>query len=248
MPRTVNVLSRTTLVTLAALVTALVIILAQSPLWLDAVPLTFKVIVVSVAVLSFFRPQDGLLVVAGLSAIGLVAGRLIDSVARGSEPLVLAFLVGWFLGVWRPRDRRQWSFTSLHLPVVLFGLVPTVNIESDDRQCLGAGWGVSEHRPAGDFRWIIGTTGEVWLPLRHLRDHRLTLSGWPLGGDEVQRLRVLVNGELLVETVVMQGEGSWVFRVGEDVLRRGLNQVRLHLAWANPPSDADRRALSAAFS
>ena len=107
MPRTVNVLSRTTLVTLAALVTALVIILAQSPLWLDAVPLTFKVIVVSVAVLSFFRPQDGLLVVAGLSAIGLVAGRLIDSVARGSEPLVLAFLVGWFLGVWRPRDRRE---------------------------------------------------------------------------------------------------------------------------------------------
>lgn len=75
----------------------------------------------------------------------------------------------------------------------------------------------------------------------------MTLSGWPLGGDEVQRLRVSVNGELLAETVVMQGEGSWVFRVGEDVLRRGLNQVRLHLAWANPPSDADRRALSAAF-
>ena len=123
MLRAVNVLSRTTLVTLAALVTALVIILAQSPLWLDAVPLTFKVFVVSVAVLSFFRPQDGLLVVAGLSAIGLVAGRLIDSVARGSETLVLAFLVGWFLSVWRPRDRRQWSFTSLHLPVVLFGLV-----------------------------------------------------------------------------------------------------------------------------
>ena len=127
------------------------------------------------------------------------------------------------------------------------GLVPTVNIGSDDRRYLGAGWGVSEHRPAGDFRWIIGTTGEVWLPLRHLRDHRLTLSGWPLGGDEVQRLRVSVNGELLAETVVMQGEGSWVFRVGEDVLRRGLNQVQLHLAWANPPSDADRRALSAAF-
>ena len=128
------------------------------------------------------------------------------------------------------------------------GLAPRVDIGADDRRYLGTGWGTPEQRPTGSFRWIIGTAGEVWLPLRHLRDHRLTLSGWPLEGDEIQRLRVSVNGELLAETVVMRGEGTWAFRVGEDVLRRGLNQVRLHLAWANPPSDADRRALSAAFS
>ena len=127
------------------------------------------------------------------------------------------------------------------------GLAPAVDIGADDRRYLGAGWGAPEERPAGSFRWVIGTTGEVWLPLRHERDHRLTLSGWPLDGDEAQRLQVSVNGMLLDETVVMQGAGTWVFRVGEDVLRRGLNQVRLHLAWANP-SDADRRALSAAFS
>lgn len=59
----------------------------------------------------------------GLSAVGLVASRFIDSPARGSEALVLAFLAGWFLRSWRTKDRNQWSFGSLLLPVALFGLV-----------------------------------------------------------------------------------------------------------------------------
>lgn len=132
------------------------------------------------------------------------------------------------------------------------GLTPTVNVGSGDREFLGAGWGSPEQRPGArgfgrSFRWIVGTSGEIWLPLRHMRDHRLNLSGWPLGGDETQRLRVSVNGELLGETAIMQREGAWQFHIGEDQLRHGLNRVQLHLARANPPSDADRRALSAAF-
>ena len=114
-------LSRTTLVALVTVVTALLGLLAQSPFWLDAVPWVFKLVVVSLVVLSFFRPHDGLLVVAGLSALGLTAGRFIDSPARGSEALVLGFLVGWLLG-WT-RDRRRWSGGSLNLPVLLFSLV-----------------------------------------------------------------------------------------------------------------------------
>ena len=118
-----DVLTRITVVPLAGLLTALVILLAQSPLWLDAVPFVFKAAVVAVAALAFFRPQDGLLLVGGLSAVGLVASRFIDSPARGSEALVLAFLAGWFLRSWRTKDRNQWSFGSLLLPVALFGLV-----------------------------------------------------------------------------------------------------------------------------
>ena len=76
-----------------------------------------------------------------------------------------------------------------------------------------------------------------------MRDHQLTLAG-----DEIQRLRVSVNGDLLSDTVGMEREGTWRFRVHEDMLRPGLNRFRLHLARANPPSDADRRPLSAAFS
>ena len=57
-------LSRTTLVALGTVATALLGLLAQSPFWLDAVPWVFKLVVVSLVVLSFFRPHDGLLVVA----------------------------------------------------------------------------------------------------------------------------------------------------------------------------------------
>ena len=60
-----DVLTRITVVPLAGLLTALVILLAQSPLWLDAVPFVFKAAVVAVAALAFFRPQDGLLLVGG---------------------------------------------------------------------------------------------------------------------------------------------------------------------------------------
>ncbi len=119
MLRALDVLSRTALAALGAVVLASMILLAQSPFWMDSVPWAFKLAVVSVAVLAFVRPHDGLLVVAGLSTLGLVAGRLLDSPARGSEALVLAFLAGWLL---RTRDRSR-SGGSLSLPVVLFGLV-----------------------------------------------------------------------------------------------------------------------------
>ena len=146
-------------------------------------------------------------------------------------------LAGFFYGV-----------VDGHFMLDSYGLNPTVNVGADDRRYVGAGWGSPERRSAGGFRWVIGTSSDVWLPLRYMRDHHLTVSGWPLSGDAIQRLRVSVNGELLNETVVMEREGTWRFRVDEDVLRPGLNRFRLHLAWAKAPSDADRRPLSAAFS
>ena len=56
MPRAVDVLSRTTFATLATVVTALVVLLAQGPLWMDSVPFIVKLFVVSLAVLSFLVP------------------------------------------------------------------------------------------------------------------------------------------------------------------------------------------------
>ena len=142
-----------------------------------------------------------------------------------------------------------YSVVNGHFMLDAHGLAPTVNIGSvDDRRYVGAGWGSAERRAAGGFRWIIGTSGDVWLPLRHRGAHQLTLSGWPLPGGEIQRLRVSVNGALLPDTVEMEREGTWRFRVHEDMLRLGLNRVRLHLGRAHSPSDADPRPLSAAFS
>ena len=105
MSRVSHALSQTVLLTLTASVTALVVFLALSPILLESVSVLFKLGVVTVAVLSFVKPQNGLLVVAGLSSLGLVAGRLLDSPTRGSEAIVLAFLAGWFLRLWRTPSR-----------------------------------------------------------------------------------------------------------------------------------------------
>lgn len=167
------------------------------------------------------------------------------------------------------QDAAQWSlrWTAEHFPMLggpLYGVIdgrfmldsrglsPTVNIGSGDREYVGEGWVAAEQRPGArgvqrTFRWIVGTSADLWLPLRHMRDHRLNLSGWPLGGSGTQRLAVSVNGEFLSDPVVMRGEGTWQFPIAEAVLRHGPNRIRLHLASASPPSDADRRALSAAF-
>ena len=123
MSRVSHALSQTVLLTLTASVTALVVFLALSPILLESVSVLFKLGVVTVAVLSFVRPQNGLLVVAGLSSLGLVAGRLLDSPTRGSEAIVLAFLAGWFLRLWRTPSRFSRDLGNLYLPAIFFGLV-----------------------------------------------------------------------------------------------------------------------------
>ena len=110
MTHAVNILYRSLLLTSAFSLTGLVVLLAQSPFWLVGVPLSFKLTVAFVAILSFFRPHNGLLIVAGLSSLGLVAGQLVESPARGSEALVLAFFTGYCIHLWRKPNR---SISSL---------------------------------------------------------------------------------------------------------------------------------------
>ena len=85
-----------------------------------------------------------------------------------------ACLAGFFYGV-----------VDGHFMLDSYGLNPTVNVGADDRRYVGAGWGSPERRSAGGFRWVIGTSGDVWLPLGYMRDHHLTVSGWPLSGDAI---------------------------------------------------------------
>ena len=123
MSRVSHPLSQALLFTLAASVTAMVVFLGLSPVLLESVSVLFKLGVVTVAVLSFVKPTDGLLVVAGLSSLGLVAGRLLESPTRGSEAIVLAFLAGWFLRLWRTPSRFSRDLGNLYSPAILFGLV-----------------------------------------------------------------------------------------------------------------------------
>ena len=108
-----------------ALTLALVVLLIQSTFWEARVPWALKLAVVAVAVLSAWRPADGLLVVAGLVPLGHV---VVTSVWQAypfafSEALVLAFLAGY---LWRQRRGALEASAAtdfLVVPSRLFALV-----------------------------------------------------------------------------------------------------------------------------
>ena len=82
-----------------AVLLGLAVLLAQSIFWAGHVPLAMKLGVAAVWVLSFFRPADGLLVVAGLAPFGLMltTGVFDAYSARITEAIALAFLAGYGL-------------------------------------------------------------------------------------------------------------------------------------------------------
>lgn len=79
---------------LIAAFTAIVLLLFQSTFWSDRVPASMQVIVLAMALLSYFRPQYGLLTLAAVVPLGQVGSLILDSQMRGSEGMVLAFLAG----------------------------------------------------------------------------------------------------------------------------------------------------------
>jgi len=97
-----------------ALFTAVVLLVVQSVFWSNAVSRPVRAALFGVAILAFFRPQNALLVVAGLAPLAQVWVPLLGSRMRGGEAMVLAFLSGallrgWTLGSFRafPSDRLQ---------------------------------------------------------------------------------------------------------------------------------------------
>ena len=101
----------------------LFLIPAQSLLWAVDVPIVLKLAGVGVATLAFLRPADGLVIVAALAPLGVMFSRVLDSPARGSEALVLAFLAGWLVRTCLPKGRRTSVGGNLSVPVLLFGVV-----------------------------------------------------------------------------------------------------------------------------
>ncbi len=96
---------------------------AQSLLWAADVPVVIKFAALAVVLLTTVRPVDGLLVVAALAPLGIMFSRTLQSPARGSEALVLAFLVGWLLSTLRSSDRHTTRLGTLSVPLALFGVM-----------------------------------------------------------------------------------------------------------------------------
>ena len=106
-----------------ALFLGLLLLVAQSLLWAEGVPVGMKLAGVAVAGVAFVRPAEALLVVVGLAPLGVMFSSLWHSPARGSEALVLAFLAGWFLRTWRPTNDQPRPADKLSTPMLLFGAV-----------------------------------------------------------------------------------------------------------------------------
>jgi O-antigen ligase len=108
---------------LIAAFTVVVLVLAQSIFWTAAVSGWMRIIVVAVALIAYFRPQNGLLVLAVLTPFGQVVSRTLNSQMRGAEALVLAFLVGALVRGWTLREFRSFPSTRLEITVTIFAVV-----------------------------------------------------------------------------------------------------------------------------
>ena len=65
--------------------TAIVLLLIQSAFWSTRVSAWMQAIIFAIALLSYFRPQYGLLAIALLAPLGQVGSRTLDSQMRGAE-------------------------------------------------------------------------------------------------------------------------------------------------------------------
>ena len=107
-----------------ALVALFVLTVAQSFFWAGHVPLVLKLGVGAVGCLAYARPNDALLIVAGLAPIMRMFGTriLTDAYpARTTEAIVLAFLAGWLLGRLQLIRTPSTAPSTVRLPALLFG-------------------------------------------------------------------------------------------------------------------------------
>ncbi len=126
-----------------ALFTAIVLLLLQSAFWSNRVSGWMQIVLLATALLSYFRPQYGLLALAALVPFGRIGSGTLDSQMRGAEALVLAFLAGALVSGWTLREFRSFPSTRLETAALIFGFIVAAS-------CLEQIWFLQIQR---DFPW-----------------------------------------------------------------------------------------------
>ena len=90
-----------------AVFTAVVFVLIQPAVWSPSITAATAVVVIGTAGVAYFRPHNGLLVLAALAPLGGVWGPLLGHRMRAAEALVLAFLAGALLRGWTLHSFRR---------------------------------------------------------------------------------------------------------------------------------------------
>jgi O-antigen ligase len=105
------------------LFTSVVLLLIQSAFWSNRVSGWMQLVILATALLSYFRPQYGLLALAALVPFGRTGSGTLDSQMRGAEALVLAFLAGALVRGWTLREFRSIPSTRLETAALIFGFI-----------------------------------------------------------------------------------------------------------------------------
>jgi O-antigen ligase len=108
---------------LIGLFTALIFVLIQSVFLSNVGSTVMAPATICLIVVTYFRPRNGLLVLAALAPLGLVWSPLVDERMRGAEALVLAFLAGALLRGWTLHRFRAVTLDRLQMAALWFGLI-----------------------------------------------------------------------------------------------------------------------------
>ena len=94
----------------------IICILAQSILWSPDANIILTIFAVGLALVSFWKPEYGLLIVAVVAPLGLIINRTLDAdPVRTSESFVLAFLAGVMLHRIVSKKTRHDDLSLIHI-------------------------------------------------------------------------------------------------------------------------------------
>jgi hypothetical protein len=106
-----------------ALFTGAVLLVIQSMFWSRVISVPASITMVGVFVLSYFRPQNGLLVLAAFAPLAGLWEPLLAERMRSAEAVVLAFLAGVLLRGWALHRFRDLVPDRLQLAALAFGAI-----------------------------------------------------------------------------------------------------------------------------
>ncbi|MFC2015323.1 interleukin-like EMT inducer domain-containing protein [Chloroflexota bacterium] len=138
-------------------------------------------------------------------------------------------------------DEAGWLVYRVEQPPIPATL--TVDLGSSDpleAMALGEGWGEAEEIQGASARWATEQGARVFLPSAAGPAHRLTVTALPFTFPDArdQAMQVSVNGRLLPERMVLSpGWGTYTWNVPADLLRQGLNDLRLDFDRLSSPAE-----------
>lgn len=116
----------------------------------------------------------------------------------------------------------------------------TVAMNSDRARLLqGYGWLPVENIGGAEAMWATRQNATMYVPVRELRDHTLTLRAVPYTYPQgpTQSMTISVNDRALAPIAMHEGWGEYQITLPADALHTGLNQLEFDFGYVARPRD-----------